>query len=101
MLVEKNLVVGEEQHNGCPLPRGGRGRTTRSSAALQNMEDAVPAPGTLESTQKTVSVEVEEASTGKRRTGRSRRSRVKVALDKKEEEVTVAAYTEPVGEKRF
>ncbi|KAK3160878.1 hypothetical protein QOZ80_1BG0066620 [Eleusine coracana subsp. coracana] len=105
ILFEAKSAVGKDQHNGCPLPRGGRGRATRSRSAAHKMEDAVPAADTLQSTQKTaaqeaaVPVNVEEVSTGKRKTRRSRRSKVKMALGKKEgEEEAATAYMEPIAD---
>ncbi|TVU20718.1 hypothetical protein EJB05_30312 [Eragrostis curvula] len=95
-LFEEKSTVEEEHHHGCPLPRGGRGRATRSRAAAHKTEDATPVPDTLQRTQKTaareaaVPMETEEVSTGKRRTRRSRRSKVQVALVKKEEAEAVA-----------
>ncbi|KAK3164435.1 hypothetical protein QOZ80_1AG0018280 [Eleusine coracana subsp. coracana] len=105
ILFEGKSAVGKDQHNGCPLPRGGRGRATRSRSAAHKMEDAVLAADTLQSTQKTaaqeaaVAVNVEEVSTGKRKTRRSRRSKKKMALGKKEgEEVAATACIEPIAD---
>ena len=85
-------VEVEEQGHRCPLPRGGRARVKTRMAALQKEEVAVLAPDTLQGNQRTGAVEgmalveTEEIATGKRRTRRSARSKMKMALDQKGED---------------
>ena len=82
----------EEQGHRCPLPRGGRARVKTRMAALQKEEVAVLAPDTLQGSQRTGAgegmafVETEEVATGNRRTRRSARSKMKMALDQKGED---------------
>uniref|UniRef100_A0A804M6L8 Uncharacterized protein n=1 Tax=Zea mays TaxID=4577 RepID=A0A804M6L8_MAIZE len=98
-------AVGGEQEHGCPLPRGGRARGKRRKAGARKSktegdeeEVMVPGPQTLPGPKMTVAREAaaapvddaEEAAVGIR-TRRSARSKVKVALDQKEEDVQAAA----------
>lgn len=98
-------AVGGEQEHGCPLPRGGRARGKRRKAGARKSktegdeeEVMVPGPQTLPGPKMTVAREAaaapvddaEEAAVGIR-TRRSARSKVKVALDQKEEDVQAPA----------
>ncbi|KAG2588893.1 uncharacterized protein LOC120673344 isoform X2 [Panicum virgatum] len=82
-------VEVEEQGHRCPLPRGGRARVNTRMAALHKEEATVLAPDTLQGSQRTgvvesmALVETEDVATGKRRTRRSARSKMKMALDQK------------------
>ena len=99
-------VEVEEQGHRCPLPRGGRARVKTRMAALQKEEVAVLAPDTLQGSQRTGAgegmalVETEDVATGKRRTRRSARSKMKMALDQKGAE-EAAVLEEPKGEDKF
>jgi hypothetical protein len=99
-------VEVEEQGNRCPLPRGGRARVNTRMAALHKEEATVLAPDTLQGSQRTgvvesmALVETEDVATGKRRTRRSARSKMKMALDQKGAE-EAAVLEEPKGEDKF
>ncbi|XP_066365094.1 methyl-CpG-binding domain-containing protein 10-like isoform X2 [Miscanthus floridulus] len=90
-------AIGEEQELGCPLPRGGRARgKTRKAGARKMEEEVVPAPHALPGNKRTVAdeaVDAEEVAIGMR-TRRSARSKVKIALDQKEEDVQAAVRKE-------
>nr|CAB3485874.1 unnamed protein product [Digitaria exilis] len=83
-------VTREEQGHGCPLPRGRRVGAMTRKAAAHKTEEAVLAPDTFHGSQRTEAgegaapVEAEEVATGKRRTVRCTRSKVKMALDQKD-----------------
>ncbi|OEL18179.1 hypothetical protein BAE44_0020802 [Dichanthelium oligosanthes] len=100
---EVEEVIGEEQGHGCPLPRGGRARAKTRKAVAHKSEEVVLAPDTLQGSHRTTAgegmapVEAEEVATGKR-TRRSARSKVKMALDQKEE-VPAAVRKEVVSDK--
>ncbi|RLM91996.1 uncharacterized protein C2845_PM08G14880 [Panicum miliaceum] len=87
--VQVEEVIGQEQRHRCPLPRGGRARVKTRKAAAHKEEVTVLAPDTLQGSQRTAAgegmalVETEEVATGKRRTRRSARSKMKMALDQK------------------
>ncbi|CAO2202788.1 unnamed protein product [Urochloa humidicola] len=97
--VEMEEVIGEKQGHGCPLPRGGRTRAKTRKAEVHKTEEEVLAPDTLQENQRAAAgegmapVEAEKVATGKGRTRRSTRSKVKMALDK-EEVVAVAVQKE-------
>ncbi|TKW14566.1 hypothetical protein SEVIR_5G176900v4 [Setaria viridis] len=102
--VDREEVIGKEQGHGCSLPRGGRARAKTRKAASHKTEEAVVAPETLQlqGSQRTASgegmapVEAEEVATGKRRTRRSGRSKVRMASDQKEEVPAVAHMEQKV-----
>ncbi|RLN24145.1 uncharacterized protein C2845_PM07G09920 [Panicum miliaceum] len=85
--VEVEEVIGQEQGHRCPLPRGGRARVKTRKAAAHKEEATVLVHDTLEGSQRTAVGEgmalVETEATGKRRTRRSARSKMKMALDQK------------------
>ncbi|OQU90699.1 uncharacterized protein LOC8079703 isoform X2 [Sorghum bicolor] len=97
-------VIREEQEHG--RPRGGRARgKTRKAGARKTEEekDVVPAPNTLPGNKRTVaeeaaaaSVDAEEVAVGMRMR-RSARSKVKIVLDQKEEDVQAAVRKEHKG----
>jgi len=93
-------AIGEEKELGCPLPRGGRARGKTRKAGARNMEEeVVPAPHALPGNKRTVAeeaVDAEEVAVGMR-TRRSARSKVKIALDQKEEDVQAAVRKEHKG----
>jgi len=102
---EAEEAIGEGQEHGCPLPRGGRtrGKTRKAGARKTEEEEVVPAPNTLPGNKRTVAgeaaaapVDAEEAAVGMR-TRRSARSKAKIALDQKEEDVQAAARKELKG----
>ncbi|KAK8452801.1 hypothetical protein SEVIR_5G176900v4 [Setaria viridis] len=105
--VDREEVIGKEQGHGCSLPRGGRARAKTRKAASHKTEEAVVAPETLQlqGSQRTASgegmapVEAEEVATGKRRTRRSGRSKVRMASDQKEEVPAVAHMEQKVSDK--
>lgn len=99
---EAEEAIEEEQEHGCPLPRGGRTRGKTRKAGAHKREEVVPAPHTLPGNKRTVAeeaaapVDAEEVAVGMR-TRRSARSKVKIALDQKEEDVQAAARKEQKG----
>ncbi|PUZ56570.1 hypothetical protein GQ55_5G331600 [Panicum hallii var. hallii] len=104
--VQVEEVIGQEQGHRCPLPRGGRARVKTRKAAAHKEEVTVLAPDTLQGSQRTAAgegmalVETEEVATAKRRTRRSARSKMKMALDQKgAEEAAVLEEPKVVSEK--
>ncbi|XP_066334609.1 methyl-CpG-binding domain-containing protein 10-like isoform X2 [Miscanthus floridulus] len=84
-------AIGEEQELGCPLPRGGRARGKTRKAGARKMEEEV-VPGNNRTVAEEA-VDAEEVAVGTR-TRRSARSKVKIALDQKEEDVQAAVRKE-------